>query len=82
MLSQELKDALSMENMLPAKYEEAQDEEKPRNKQEDFSDMVAEISENLLNKQEDFSEMVAENVEKRWSTIKEKYSESKKAFKF
>ncbi|XP_074343920.1 uncharacterized protein LOC141683128 [Apium graveolens] len=31
-----------MENVLPAKYEEAREEEKLRNKQEDFSDMVAE----------------------------------------
>ncbi|KAL0353124.1 UNVERIFIED_CONTAM: Splicing factor 3B subunit [Sesamum angustifolium] len=34
-----------MENVLPAKYEEAREEEKLRNQREDFSDMVAETSE-------------------------------------
>ena len=31
-----------MENVLPAKYEEAREEEKLRSRREDFSDMVAE----------------------------------------
>ncbi|WZZ09285.1 hypothetical protein YC2023_095206 [Brassica napus] len=34
----------ALENVLPAKYEEAREEEKLRNKPEDFSDMVAENS--------------------------------------
>ncbi|GAA0183005.1 hypothetical protein LIER_30496 [Lithospermum erythrorhizon] len=32
-----------MDNVLPAKYEEAREEEKLRSQREDFSDMVAEI---------------------------------------
>ncbi|WZZ25157.1 hypothetical protein YC2023_008558 [Brassica napus] len=34
----------ALENVLPAKYEEAREEEKLRNKPEDFSDMVAEVT--------------------------------------
>ncbi|CAJ2648659.1 unnamed protein product [Trifolium pratense] len=42
----------AMENVLPAKYEEAREEEKMRSQREDFSDMVAENEKKRKRKQE------------------------------
>nr|XP_027111743.1 splicing factor 3B subunit 2-like [Coffea arabica] len=55
-----------MDNVLPAKYEEAREEEKLRSQREDFSDMVAEN----------------ENKRKRKMHEKEGKSKKKKDFKF
>ncbi|GAA0180800.1 hypothetical protein LIER_42266 [Lithospermum erythrorhizon] len=42
-----------MDNVLPAKYEEAREEEKLRSQREDFSDMVAENEKKRKRKMQD-----------------------------